>query len=80
LRGIFGSKRDEWTGEWRKLHNEELNDMYSSSNMIRMIQWIRMRLAEHVSRIREKRGAYRILVRKSEGKETILKTQTWMRG
>jgi hypothetical protein len=50
LRGIFGPKRDEATGEWRKLHNEELNDLYSSPNIIRVIKSIRMRWAEHVAR------------------------------
>jgi hypothetical protein len=59
LRRIFGPKRDEATGEWRRLHNEELNDLYSSSN-IRVIKLRRMRWAGHVAGMWEKRGAYRI--------------------
>jgi len=56
LRGIFGPKRDEVTGEWRKLHNEELNDLYCSPNIVRVIQSRRMRWAGHVARIGEERG------------------------
>jgi hypothetical protein len=55
LRGIFGPKRDEVTGEWRKLHNEELHYLYSSPNIIRTIKSRRMRWAGHVSRMGEKR-------------------------
>ena len=55
LRGIFGSKRDEVTGEWRRLHNEELNDLYSSPNIVRVIKSRRMRWAGHVARMGEKR-------------------------
>src|SRR5215472_9585799 len=62
LRRIFGPKKDEATGEWRRLHNEELNDLYSSPNIIRVIKSRRVRWAEHVARMGEKRGAYRILV------------------
>jgi hypothetical protein len=62
LRKTFGPKRDELTGEWRKLHNEELRDLYSSSSKIRMIKSRRMRLVEHVARIGEKRNAYRLLM------------------
>jgi hypothetical protein len=62
LRRIFGPKRDEETGEWRRLHNEELNDLYLSPNIIRVIKSRRMRWAGHVARMGEKRGAYRILV------------------
>jgi hypothetical protein len=62
LRRIFGPKRDEATGEWRRLHNEELNDLYSSPNIIRVIKSRRMGWAGHVARMGEKRGAYRILV------------------
>jgi hypothetical protein len=51
LRGIFGPKRDEATGEWRRLHNEELNDLYSSPNIIRVIKSRRMRWAGHVARM-----------------------------
>jgi len=52
LRGIFGLKRDEVTGEWRKLHNEELSDLYSSSYIVQVIKWRRMRLVGHVARRR----------------------------
>jgi hypothetical protein len=61
LRRLFGPKREEATGEWRRLHNEELNDLYSSPN-IRVIKSRRMRWAGHVTRMGEKRGAYRIFV------------------
>jgi hypothetical protein len=67
LRRRFGPKRDEATGDWRRLHNEELNDLYSSPNIIRVIKWRRMRWAGHVVRI-EERGAYRILVERPEGR------------
>jgi hypothetical protein len=60
LRRIFGPKRDEATGEWRRLHNEELNDLYLSTNIIRVIKSRRMRWVGHVARMGEKRGAYRI--------------------
>jgi hypothetical protein len=62
LRRIFGPKRDNITGEWRKLHNEELNDLYSSSNTIWLIKSRRMRLAGHVAGMGVRRGAYRVLV------------------
>ena len=71
LRRIFGSTRDEVTGEWRKLHNEELNDLYSSHNIVRAIKSRRMRWAGHVARLRERRGVYRILVGKPEGKGSL---------
>jgi hypothetical protein len=71
LRRIFGSKRDEMTGEWRKLHNEELRDFYSSPSIIRIIKSRRMRRAGHVARMREKRNAYRLLVRKPEGNRPL---------
>jgi hypothetical protein len=71
LRRIFGPKRDEVTGEWRKLHNEELHDLYSSPSIIRIIKSQRMRLAGHVARMGEKRNAYRLLVRKPEGKRPL---------
>jgi len=64
LRRIFGPKRDEVTREWRKLHNEELNDLYSLPNIIRAIKWRRMRWARHVARMEEGRDVYRVLVRK----------------
>jgi hypothetical protein len=68
LRRIFGPKRDEVTGERRKLHNEELHDLYSSSSIIRVIKARMMRWAGHVARMGEKRIAYRLLVGRSEGK------------
>ena len=78
LRGIFGLKRDEVTGEWRKLQNEELNDMYSSRNIVRMIKPRRMRWTLHVARMREGRGVYRSLVGKPEGKRTLgIPTRRW---
>jgi hypothetical protein len=70
LRGVFGPKRDEVTGEWRKLHNEKLHDLYSSPSIIRIIK-LRMRWVGHVARMGEKRNAYRLLVRKPEGKRLL---------
>jgi hypothetical protein len=71
LRRIFGPKGDEVTGGWRKLHNEELRDLYSSPSIIRIIKSRRMRWAGHVARIGEKRNAYRLLVGKPEGKRPL---------
>ena len=71
LRGIFGTKRDEVTGEWRRLRNEELNDLYCSPNIGRVIKSRRMRWAGHVARMGERRGVYRVLVGKPEGKRTL---------
>jgi hypothetical protein len=68
LRRIFGLKRDEVTGEWRKLHNEELRDLYSSPSVSRIIKSRRIRWTGHVARMGEKRNAYRLLVGKPEGK------------
>jgi len=68
LRRIFGPKRDKETGEWRRLHNEKLNDLYSSPSIIRVIKSRRMRWAGHVVRMGERRGVYRVLVGKPEGK------------
>jgi hypothetical protein len=68
LRRIFEPKRDEVMGEWRKLHNEELRDLYSSPSIIRIFKSRRMRWAGHVARVGEKRNAYRLLVGKPEGK------------
>jgi hypothetical protein len=62
LRKIFGPKRDEVTGDWRKLHNEELHILYSSPNITRMIKSRMVRWAGHVARMGEKRNAYRSLV------------------
>ena len=67
---IFGPKRDEVTGEWRKLRNEELNDLYSSPNIVRLIK-SRMRWAEHVARMGKKRGVYRVLVVQPEIKRAL---------
>jgi len=63
----FGPKRDEVTEQWRKLHNDELNNMHSSLNIFRVIKSRRMRRAEHVVRMGESRGVYRVLVGKNEG-------------
>jgi hypothetical protein len=71
LRRIFGLKRDEVTGDWRKLHNEELHNLYSYPNIIIMIKSRRMRWAGNVARMGEKRNAYRILVGKKEGKRPL---------
>ena len=62
LRRIFGPKRDGVTGEWRKLHNEELNDLYSSPNIVWVIKSRRMRWAGHVARMEEGRGVHKVLV------------------
>jgi hypothetical protein len=71
LSRIFGPKRDEVEGEWRKLHNEELNDLYCSSNIIGMIKSRRMRQAGHVARMGERRGVNRILVGKLDGNRPL---------
>jgi hypothetical protein len=67
LRRTFGSKRDDVTGEWRRLHNEELSALYSSPNIIRMIKLRRLRWAEHAACMGERRAEYRVLVGKAEG-------------
>jgi hypothetical protein len=74
LRKIFGLKRDEVMGGWRKLHNEELHNLYSSSSIIRKIKSRRMRWAGHAGRTRERMKAYRYLVGEPEGKSLIKKT------
>ena len=66
LRRIFGPQRDEVTDEWRKLHNEELNDLYSSPNFVLVIKSRRMRWVGHITRMEERRGVYRVLVGKPE--------------
>jgi hypothetical protein len=71
LRRIFGPKRDEVTGDWRKLHNKELHDFYYSPSIIRIIKSRRMRWAGHVARMGERRNAYRLLVGKPEGKRPL---------
>ena len=75
LRRIFGPKREEVTGEWRKLHNEELNDLYSSPNTIWVIKPRIMRWAGHVARMGERRGVYKFLVGKPEGKRPLGRTR-----
>jgi hypothetical protein len=73
LRRIFGLKRDEATGEWRKLHNKELHDLYSSPSIIRIMNPRRMRWAGYVARMSEKRNAYRLLVGKPEGRRSLVR-------
>jgi hypothetical protein len=71
LRKIFGPKRNEVTGDWRKVHNEELHDLYSSPSIITIIKLRRMRWTGHVARMGEKGNAYRLLVGKPEGKRPL---------
>jgi len=71
LRRIFGPRRDEVKGEWSRLHNEELNVLYSSPNIVRVIKSRRMGWAGHVARMGEERGLYRILVGKTEGRRPL---------
>jgi hypothetical protein len=71
LRRVFGPKRDEVTGEWRKLHNEELNDLYSLPNIVRVVKLRRIRWAGHVARMGKDRGVHRVLVGKSEEKRPL---------
>jgi len=71
LRRILWPKRDEVTGEWRKLNNEELNDLYSSPNIVRVIKSRRMGWAENVTRMGERRDVYRVLVGKPEGSRQL---------
>jgi hypothetical protein len=71
LRRIFGPKRDEVTGEWRRLHNKELYALYSSPNIIRVIKSRRLRWAGHGARMGERRGVYRALVGKPEGRRPL---------
>ena len=71
LRRIFGPRSDEVTGECRRLHNEELNDLCSSPNIVRVIKSRRMRWAGHVALMGEERGLYRVLVGKPEGKRPL---------
>jgi hypothetical protein len=68
LRGTVGPKRHEVTGKWRRLHNEEFNGLYSSSNTIQVIKSRRMRWEGHVARMEKRKAAYRILVGKPDGK------------
>jgi hypothetical protein len=71
LRRVFGPKRDEVTGEWRKLHNEELRDLYSLPNIVWVVRSRRMRWAGHVARMGEGRGVHSVLVGKPEGKRPL---------
>ena len=71
LRRVFGPKRDEVTGEWRKLHDEELSDLYSLPNIVRVVKSIRMRWAVHVARMGEGRRVHRVPVEKPEGKRPM---------
>ena len=71
LRRVFGPKRDEVTGEWRKLHNEELSDLYAFPYILRVVKWRRMRWAGHVARMGEGRGVHRVLIGKPEGKSPL---------
>jgi hypothetical protein len=71
LRRIFGPKRDEVTGEWRRLHNKELHPLHSLPNIIRVIKSRRLRWAGHVARMGKRRGAYKALVGKPEGRSSL---------
>ena len=71
LRKVFGPKWDEVTGEWRKPHNEELNDLYSLPNIVRVVKSRRMRWAGHVAGMGEDRGVHRVLVGKPGGKRPL---------
>ena len=71
MRRIFGPRRDAVTGEWRRLHNEELNDLYSSPNIVRVIKSRRMRWAGHVARMSKEMGVFRVLVGKPEGRRPL---------
>jgi len=76
LRRIFGPRSVEVTGEWSRLHNEELNDLYCSPNIVRVIKCRRMRWAGHVARMSDERGVYRVLVGKPEGKRPLGKSRS----
>jgi len=68
LRRIFGPRKDQVMGEWRRSHNEELNDLYSSPHIVRVLKSRRMRWGGHVTRMGEERGVYRVLLGKPEGR------------
>jgi hypothetical protein len=78
LRRIFGPKREEDVS-WRKLHNDELQDVYCSPNIVRVIKSRRMRWAGHVARMEEGRGVYRVLVGKPKGKRPLGRPRRWGR-
>ena len=69
--GFFGPKRDEVTGKWRKLHNEELNDLYSSPDIVRVIKSRSLRWVGHVACVGERRGVYRVLFGRPEGRKPL---------
>ena len=71
VRRVFGPKRHEVTGEWSKLHNEELSDLYSLPNIVRVVKSRRMRWAGHVARMGDGRGVHRVLIGKREGKRPL---------
>jgi hypothetical protein len=71
LRRIFGPKRDEVTGQWRKLHSEEFNEMYCSPSNVRVIKSRKIRWVENVARMRDRQGVYRILVGKRDGERPL---------
>ena len=71
LRRVFGPKKDEVTGEWRKLHNKELSDLYSLPNIVQVVKSRRMRWSGHVAHMGEGRGVHRVLVGKPEGKRPL---------
>ena len=75
LRRIFGPRWDEVTGEWGRLHNEQLNDLYSSSNIVRVIKSRIMRWTGHVAHMGEESGVYRFLVEKQEGRRPLGRTR-----
>jgi hypothetical protein len=77
LRRIFGPKREGVTGGWRKLHNEELHNLYSSPSIIRIIKSRRMWWAGNVARMGEKRNVYKLLVGKPEGKRPLGRPRSW---
>ena len=71
MRRIFGPRKDEITGEWRRLHSAELNDLYSSPNIVWVIKLKRVRWAGHVAHMGEERGVYRVLLGKPDGKRPL---------
>ena len=78
LRNMFGPKRDEVTGEWRRLHNKKLHALYSSPNIIRVLKLRRIRWAGHVARMGDRRGAYTVLVGRPKAKRPLERpTHTW---